>query len=111
MFLSKDLVGQLIKTHTVVLKDIPGFQYEVRLRPLSPRQAMEYSGAGYDSSTEDGLRAMADLARLCIVDEDGQPVFDADDDVADLVPFKALEYITAEALKLNGMDAEDAEGN
>ena len=114
MLLTKALSEQLANPEPVVLKAVTGFGCDVRIRPLSGVERITYIEKtvklGDDIVT--GLRIMAELVVLSVVDEDGKAVFDVDDtDHVLSLNMVGLQEIATAAAALSGFNIEEAEEN
>lgn len=100
MILSKNQILSSRKTHAVRVEAWGG---EVLLKPLSVADL----GKFLDCKQEmDGPESLAFLVFLSVCDEDGNRLFDGNEELEDQ-PFEAIKFVADEVLKLNKI-GEDA---
>jgi hypothetical protein len=85
--------------------DVPEWGGIVRLRPMSALEAIEYTEA---NKAGDKKHAAVRMAAVCVVDEDGNPAFTADQ-VAQLSKksLAAFMRIQKVAMRINGLDEKE----
>lgn len=94
---------------------IEALDCDVRIRPLSGLERIEYIKKTVDIDEDDtigGIKMMAELVALSVIDEDGDRVYDEGDFESVLcMNLKGVRQIAEQAQVLNGFDLEEAEGN
>lgn len=118
MLLSKDYNSQLKKPKPKTLKSIPGLKCDVRIRPLSGLERVEYfataneKAESYEGEFLTGFVRMVVMVIFTVIDDEGAQVYTMDDFdiVADLEP-RSVMAIAVASQKLSGLDIEDLEGN
>jgi hypothetical protein len=90
----------------VTVVDVPEWGGSVRLRPMTAEEAIEYNETGDPSSKK---HAAVRLAALCIVDEDGDPMF-TPDQVAVLSKKSLAAFMRVQrvAMEINGLNTKGA---
>ena len=116
MLLSKDLAAQLEAPTHRDLECVPGLDCDVRIRSLNGVERLSYFAKAANVDDEDavgsGIRLMAHLVALSVVDENGERIY-SDDDVDRVLNLnlKGIRHLAFAAADLNGLSLEESEEN
>jgi hypothetical protein len=106
--MNKEQLMSIDETESV---DIPEWKDSVRLKPLNAKEALDF--IDFCESEPDGLTQQFRLCVLTMVDDDGNQIFQDDDEGIDFLrnrSGKAVNRIVEAALRINGLD-KDLEKN
>jgi hypothetical protein len=85
--------------------DVPEWNGSVTIRSLSAEEAIDF----HERSKTDKSKAAIRLLVICIIGDDGKPLFsEADVDALRKKSLKAINRIQDAALELNGLNKKDA---
>lgn len=118
MLLTKSYSEQLEKPEPKTLTNVPGLDVDVRIRPLTGMQRVEFyskasdKAAGIEDEMVSGFIRMVVLVLDSVIDQAGDVVYTMDDfDHVASLNQSALVYISHQASLINGFDTEELEGN
>lgn len=104
-----------LRNPTPIWVSIEAINCDVRIRPLSGLERIEYIKKQVDIHEDDTIeliKIMAELVALSVIDEDGDRVYEEGDFESVLcMNLKGVRQIAEQVNVLNGFDLEEAEGN
>ena len=118
MLLSREYTEQLKQPERKLLKDVPGLDRDVLIKPLIGLDRVQFYAKAHDAASAHehemiaGFVRMAVLVMESVIEEDGNRIYSDDDfNFVTSLDQTTLIHIADEAQKLNGFDTGELEGN